>query len=1418
MVNSRRESSQPELRRYSIYPDRRVHFNEALEWDEETDSTWQSGNQLNGASYPYSDFTANREPYQRKYSTALKVLKPLRPRSKDGKIPINKAGFFSYILITWMSKLIWKVFRHRNEPLNEEDIWTCPDEESANVNTERLTRLWNDEVDKRGKEKASFFRVWLKFAKTRIIVTLVIIAINAVSTFLESGYLLNLIVQYLESKEENLWYGISLVVCVAACQIVRATSFCVIIIFGVQTGVRFRAGLLGLAYDKMLRLKSVRGKQLSEMITIFGADAYRVFLNNVTFAYLLALPIYVVIGAIYTYYLLGPWCFVAIGIFVFCYIIQAKLTSLVAYLRVKTLKFTDKRVRKMTELINSMKLIKMYAWEKPFKSAIQDIRKHEKKYLFLSSILNSISTAIIPVTPTLASVATIASYKAAGNELSAATAFAVIGTLNFLRVIVSFIPFSTRALGESKVSFARMKRHLIADEYQAPSADCSDPSLAIEITDATFIWDPPESTDEDKKKKQKKDKSEIVLKPPSQRRDTIYLQNLSFQTKKGRLIGICGPVGCGKSAFLSSIMGRISMASGHSAVNGSVAYAAQQAWIFNGTVRDNILFGKPYDQERYQNVLFVCGLQPDLLLLANGDETEIGDRGTNLSGGQKQRVSLARAVYSDSDIYLLDDVLSAVDVHVGRHLFHNCIKKFLNGKTIIFTSHQLQYLKYCDEIMVMENGVFVEQGKHDDLITLNGYYSSMMKQFHKSTENPSRATIDDVQRVDDEDQGATPQQKKPENGVQNGTTGKTPEVGQLHKDKSYKGKLTQSEEMQVGDITWGTYYSYVNAMGGICIAIFVITCSIVTSGSVVFSDWWLSIWINTFYTNSDSDFQNSSIVRNRSSQFNSSEIATTSISSFSNESMSVVSESSSGLDFYLTVYVSSMGIIIVMMIAKGFIGATYYVRAACRLHDTVLTNVMKAPMRFFDANPPGRILNRFSKDLDEADVYLPQLQDTFFQVGNQVMLSLISAIVVLPWIAIAIVPVAIFFYFFKIVSSVSVRQFKRLENIARSPLLGHVNTSAQGLTTIVAFKQQANSIQSIRIFTDVSTVATFMIDIAMRWIGVRLDLAACCITIATALALILTKGSTDAAQAALALTLCIKVVSVMQFMIRILNDVEARFTSVERLHHYEKDLESESQTFTETPAESWPNEGRVIFSSVQMRYRDDMEPVLNEIKFDIHPRQKVGIVGRTGAGKSSLAAALFRLNELSGGHIYIDGVDIAKISLELLRSKLSTIPQDPVLFAGTMRYNLDPFGQYTDDVMWSALEAVHMKEKVKQFENELDYMIEENGENFSVGERQLICLARAILRRNKILVLDEATASIDTATDAKIQHTIRESFADCTVLTIAHRLNTVLHCDVIIIMEAGRVMEMGSPQELLSDPRSYFNTMLSAQTVKTPSP
>ncbi|KAK3100459.1 hypothetical protein FSP39_020430 [Pinctada imbricata] len=1375
---------------------------------------------------------------------------------RDGKIPINKAGLFSFLFMSWMSPLIWRMFRKRKENLAEEDIWRCSDLETCLPNTQRVTAIWEKELAGHGEKDASFLRVWFKFSLTRILVTLFFVAVNAVSTFLESGYLLNLIISYLEEPQYDLGYGITLVGCIAACQLVRATSFCLIIMLGIQTGIRFRAGYLGIAYEKLLRVKNMKGKALSEMVTLFGADAYRVYLNCVTFVYLLSLPVYLAIGITYTFILIGPWCFIAIGVFITCYLLQASLTSLVTKLREKTLVFTDKRVRKMTEVLNSMKLIKMYAWEKSFQDAIRAIRKLERKFLFIASLVNSIMTAVIPVTPTLATVATIAAYKGFGNEIKASTAFAVVGTLNFLRIIVAFIPFAIRMIGECRVSFKRMEKLLLMEEYKAPDRECEDPNNAVELEEATFIWnqaDPINATPKKKKKDMKKIESKVSL----------QLNSLNLSVKKGKLIGICGSVGGGKSSLINAILGRMPMSTGRLAVDGTVAYAAQQAWIFNATVRENILFGKPYDPEWYQKVLSVCGLEPDMLILADGDETEIGDRGVNLSGGQKQRVSLARAVYSKSDIYLLDDVLSAVDVHVGRLLFHKCIRKTLEGKTVILVTHQLQYLKHCHEIMVIENGAIIERGNHDNLMSADGNYASLINKFHN--ENDPREQLAKAQnpKKDEADQGSTEQETangdtnrdsvdtnrendntNKVNGDTNKVNGDTntingsvktpekiPEKGKLHKpatEKKAKGKLTSAEEVGIGDIKFGTYKSYINAAGGWCICSICLLTYIITFGCVVFSDWWLSKWIETFGGPMSMTVTNStpapSVVLANSGSVSPYQTVTSnpSVSTLLTTTMvggdntTTAEPTPQGLDMYLTVYISSIAFIIFATITRGLISAAVYIRASSRLHSRVLLNVMRAPMRFFDANPTGRILNRFSKDQDEADVFIPQFLDSFLQLACTILLSLVTAMISVPWIGLAILPVAIMYGIFKMVSTVSVRQFKRLENVARSPLLNHMTTSANGLGTIVTFNQQNQFMETNRQFTDTSSVATFLFDSSMRWIGLRLELTSAVIALATAFVLVLTKGSIDPATAGLAYTMCVRVVSIMQFSIRVMNEVEARFTSVERLHEYEKKLESESECFEITPPDSWPNEGRVIFTDVQMRYRDDMDPVLRNIRFDIHPRQKIGIVGRTGAGKSSLAAALFRLNELSGGHVYVDGIDVSKVSLHLLRSKLSTIPQDPVLFAGTMRYNLDPFDQYTDDDVWSALESVHMKDKVKQFDSQLEFHIEENGENFSVGERQLICLARAILRRNKILLLDEATANIDTSTDAKIQKTIKDSFADCTVLTIAHRLNTVLHCDQIIILDAGQVMETGSPQDLLSDPHSFFNSMMAAQTVKTP--
>ncbi|VDI48339.1 ATP-binding cassette, subfamily C (CFTR/MRP), member 5 [Mytilus galloprovincialis] len=1410
MSDIKKKKSVPELRKFSIFTglDESVKDKEAHAYDNPALYNGETWNEAELSEYEITQdvtngFTSGEIQGSRKYSTALKVLKPFRPSSKDGKIPINKAGLLSYMFMTWMTPLVMKMFKNRDEDLKEEDIWECSDYEASKINTDRLEALWKDDGEIKRREQ------------------------SFISTLL--GFIINELIAYLESVDDNILYGIGLVVTMMAANVVRAGTFCVIIMFGAQTGIRFRAGFLGLAYRKLLRLQKIKGKGLAEVINIFGGDAIRVYVNCVTFVYILALPIYMIIGAGYTYYLLGPWCFIAMGIFVLCYILQGVLTKGVEIMRRKTLQHTDKRVRKMTEVLNSMKLLKMYAWEENHLNTQflhkGEIRKQEKKYLLYAAIMNSISAAVIPVTPTLASVATISTFRAFGNDISASTAFAVVGTLNFLRIIVALIPYATRILGEVRVSFARIKRLLVQEEFKPHSDKCMNQDNAVELDNAFFMWEDASISEMGAKAKAKME-AKNKEKNRQASRGSFNIEKMNFTVQKGQLIGICGPVGSGKSSLMAAILSRMPFISGHVAVNGSIAYAAQQAWIFNDTVRENILFGKSYDPERYQNVIYACGLEPDFAILDDGDETEIGDRGTNLSGGQKQRVSLARAVYSNSDIYLLDDPLSAVDVHVGRHLFHTCIKKTLAGKTVILATHQLQYLKHCDEIVAFEDGGIVERGHHDELLLQNGYYKNMMDKFHYHTNTsmekqlpiPSQSKKEDADNSKKSTNGVQSEKKSlPKNSSANSVT--TNSSANNVTPQKEKGKLTEREEMVVGKVKFGTYKSYINAAGGFMVCLLVMLSYTLTMGSVVFSDWWLGIWINTL---------NTATINNETNSLNFADSAPSNLTGAnlyytttpSNNTMNPLpsEESSSGIDFYLLVYASSLGGIVLLTILRGFAGATTTIRASVRLHNIVLKKVMRAPMKFFDSNPSGRILNRFSKDMDEADVFLPQLIDSLMQLLNTIALSLLTTAIVLPWILIAMVPVAILFAILKNISNTSVRQLKRVENVTRSPLLAHVNTTAQGLFTIVPFKQQKQFIESSTKLIDVTSTATFLFESAMRWVGVRLDLSSSMITVATALALVITKGSVAPALAGLSLTMCIKVVGIMQFMVRVMNEVEARFTSIERLHHYEKNLEIEPQTFNTTPSDNWPNEGRIIFSKVEMKYRDNMQPVLRNISFDLHPQMKIGIVGRTGAGKSSLAAALFRLVQLSEGHIYIDGVDVSQIALKVLRSRLSTIPQDPVLFAGTLRYNLDPFGKHPDSELWSSLENVHLKEKVQQFDQDLDYQIEENGENFSVGERQLICLARAILRKNKILLLDEATASIDTQTDSLIQTTIKEGFSDCTVVTIAHRLNTILHSDLIMIMDNGEVIESGTPQDLLTDPHSFFNAMIAAQTVKTPSP
>ncbi|XP_060065904.1 ATP-binding cassette sub-family C member 5-like [Ylistrum balloti] len=1401
------KDSQPKLRSFNIFPDRKSNFsfdNPAVNGDPD-----MAGNELSlrGLNGFVDNHVTHGSTYRRKYFAALKTLKPFRPSSKDGKIPVNKVGLFSYITLSWMSSMIMKLYKHRDQALKEEDVWEISDWESCDINTLRLEKIWEDEVATYGAKGSSFLRAWFKFIQTRLYITILLVCITAVLAFFMSGFITNLVVSYLESETADFGYAMTLVAVIFVGPVIRAVSFAGMIFFGVQTGTRFRAGMLGVVYKKILRLKSVKGNVASEIVTIFGADSMRVLINCYALVYLLAIPVYVTIGTAYAYYLIGYWCFIAFATFLFCYQLQARLAAFAAGLRRKTLIHTDKRIRKMTEVLNSIKMIKMYGWEDSFKSAITAIRKSEVRVLLTTAIIKSITNVIIPVTPSFAAIATIGTYRAFGNELTASTAFGLVSTLDFLRFIVSYVPFSIIAFGESRVTFERVKKLLLREEFQVPSADVLDDSNNIEIQDAVFQWnlmtDSPD--DKSKKKHERKNKNKKNENKDSQERSITFrlqLDSIKFNVKKGQLVGVCGSVGGGKSSLISAILGRMQQMAGHLAVRGNVAYAAQQAWIFSGTLQENILFGKRYDPDWYKQVVYACGLEPDLDMLANRDETEIGERGINISGGQKQRVSLARAVYSKSDIYLLDDPLSAVDVHVGRHLFHRCIKRLLQGKTVILVTHQLQYLKDCDEILVMEEGRIAENGSHESLLEHGGYYSKMIGQYHATStfttttekdESPPCRSEDDQCSSDQRGEGDE-QQKKEESDASF--------------SKESKGKLTQKEDAGSGMVTFGTYKSYINAAGGFIVAAVILPLYILPLGTVVFADWWLGLWIKET-TKSPEATPKAIIPANGSIAMN---ITSNRLYQNITESTDV---QTGDVDFYLSIYLASIGAIILLSTLKAVIASTVMVKASGRLHNRALDNVMKAPMAFFDANPTGRILNRFSRDMDEGDVFLPRSLDFLLHLMSMVFISLITAAVNLPWIVIAFVPIVLINFGIKTISVESIRQFKRFENVSRSPLITHVTTSGAGLSTIVAYNQQTQFIINCMKYTDVTSTAMMLLEASMRWIELMLNIVSSFMIVATTLTMVLTKGTIAPALAAVSLSLTIRGVSVMQFLIRSMNDVETRFTSIERIHEYESKLDTEEDTTSVVPDESWPREGGIVFTDVSMRYRKDMEPVLRNIHFNIKPNQKVGIVGRTGAGKSSMAAALFRLCDLSEGHVYIDGVDIAQIPRKTLRSRLSTIPQDPVLFSGTLRYNLDPFNLYSDELLWAALEQVHMKEKVRQFREQLDFEVEENGGNFSVGERQLICLGRAILRKNKILVLDEATASIDTSTDAKIQQTIRDSFSDCTVLTIAHRLNTVLHCDLILIMEAGEILETGHPHNLMANPHSVFNKMIRAQTVKT---
>ncbi len=1077
---------------------------------------------------------------------------------------------------------------------------------------------------------------------------------------------------------------------------------------------------------------------------------------------------------------LGWYAFVGLAFLIAFMPLQNKIFKSMSKYRKLATKHSDERIKKMQEAIYGIRVIKFYCWEESILESLVNIRKLELSAVTKIILVKTLTSTITAAIPTLSCIFTFLVYSfVSGKHLTPETVIKCLFFFGRLKMPLFLVPMLASFVADGRVALKRVQDYLQAEELDfAPETDLLS-NYAVTIENGNFDWHEStvatleENISETAVVKEEKRADE----DGSSGKHFNGLHNVQLKLPRGKLIAVVGPIGSGKSSLLNALVGEMRCSKGSKVIfSGSVGYSPQQAWIQNATIRENITFGRPFSAKLYHAVLKACALEKDLRLFPDGDQTEIGEKGTNLSGGQKQRINLARLAYSDADIVLMDDPLSAVDAHVGRHLFQHLLGSFLKHKTRILVTHQLHFLKGVDYIVVMKDGSIDAVGSYQELMRSSFNFRNMIAQTEEEQDESSSSNNNNTaSAVSSEDVSTSPIE------VQQSSSGSLPKeqqqqqqlllsVEEQNEDTAKScARLMAREERTYGAVSMRVFLEYVKFAGGVPIAALVISAAALLQLSRMSSD--------IFGVYKIPELEEGTI-------------------SFAQFGMIYVF-------LGLSVAVSGALFSVILSLA-GLV-------AGRRLFRESTLGVLRAPTVFFDTNPVGRIINRFSKDQDAIDNLLPESLRGVLSTFSSICATLVFiSVKTSGYVVVLLVPLLFAYYHYQNLYRNASRELKRLDNLTKSPLIAQFAETLTGLPTIRAYGRQAAFVERNAHLLDANNQPVFLQISAERWAANRLEAFGAIFALAAMTACLVFNPS-DTKMMAVATMYALEISVSLNWGVRQLADMESQIVSTERLSHYANNLPQEGQSKQEEPQleapVEWPHAGAIEFNEATLTYRPDLPPVLNECSVSIKPGERVGIVGRTGAGKSSLLMALFRMTELTSGQILIDGQDLRRLSLKQVRSHLSIIPQDPVIFSGTVRSNLDPFGAYSDAQIWDALERAHLKHFVSGLEGKLEGEIAENGENLSVGQRQLLCLARALLKKNKILVLDEATANIDLETDALVQKCIRKDFAGCTILTIAHRLNTVIDYDKILVLDAGRVVEFDSPHALLSQSHTQFSQL-----------